>query len=447
MLYLWTLLAGLLIALLPLSACVGADDFALNVRQFGAKGDGTTDDTAAFQKALDKTGRAGGGIVRVPVGNYLIKTHLDIPRSVTLEGVWTIPHVAIKMQSANPKFDQTWLSGSVLLAVEGAGKATGTPFISLHSNSTVKGLTIYYPQQKADRSPTPYPWTIASAGGDNTSILDCLLVNPYQAVDFGTHPAGRHYIRNLYGQPLFKGLFIDKCFDVGRCENIHFWPFWTGHVVGSPNAADDWVLQNGTAFILGRSDWEYVTNCFAISYKVGMHFLKISDPGPGNYLLTQSGADCSDIAVLAEETQGHSGISFVNSQIFGRIVIGERNNGPIRFTACGLFGASGKVEAQEMIKIDGRGKVSFENCSFYAIDPNPKCASLIHAAGGRLGISNCTFINCRNTMQDITPIVLDEGVVSAMIAHNEFYGSKQIVNNAKRAAIIESNLFGTDEQP
>ena len=442
----WTVLAGILMGLLLLTADASAADFALNVRQFGAQGDGVTDDTAAFQKALDKAGRAGGGSVQVPVGNYLIKTHLTIPRSVALEGVWSIPHIAIKMQSPNPKFDQTWLSGSVLLAVEGAGQAEGKPFITLHSNSTVKGLTIYYPQQKADQAPIPYPWTIASAGGDNTSILDCLLVNPYQAVDFGTRPAGRHFIRNLYGQPLFKGLFIDKCFDVGRCENIHFWPFWTGHVVGSLNATDEWVMKNGTAFILGRSDWEYVTNCFAISYKVGIHFLKTSEAGPGNYLLTQSGADCSDIAVLAEETQGHSGVSFVNSQIFGRIVIGEQNQGPVRFTGCGLFGASGKIESQEMIRIDGRGKVSFENCSIYAIDSNPKCEYLIHAAGGRLGISNCTFINCRNTVQNLTPLVLDEKVISAVIAHNEFYGSKQIVNNAKQAVIIESNLFGTDEQ-
>ena len=45
--------------------------------------------------------------------------------------------------------------------------------------------------------------------------------------------------------------------------------------------------------------------------------------GAGNYLLTQSGADCSDVALQVDETQGHSGVSFSNSQIFGRIVVGE----------------------------------------------------------------------------------------------------------------------------
>lgn len=437
------MLAAIMMALLPLGVHAASDDFALNVKKFGAKGDGVTDDTAAFQKALDEAKSAGGGIVQVPVGNYLIKTHLSIPADVTLEGVWKAPPTPGKMRSPYPKFDKTWLAGSVLLAVEGAGKSDGTPFIFLNTNSTLKGMTVYYPGQKPDGPPTPYPWCVASAGCDNPSIVDCLLVNPYMAVDFGTRVAGRHYIRNLYGQPLYKGLFIDVCFDVGRCENIHFWPFWTAHVLGGKAPkTDEWVLKNGTAFILARSDWEYMTNCFAIGYKTGLHFIKASEPGPGNYLLTQSGADCSDVAVLVDETQGHSGVSFSNSQVFGRIVVNESNNGPVKFTGCGIFGASGKIEAKEMIRVAGRGRVSFDNCSLYAIDPAPKCDYFINVVNGRLGVSNCVFIGTAG----LPPIVLGEKTISAIIADNEFYTSKQIVNNAKRPVIIKDNLFGTDER-
>ncbi len=43
-----------------------------DVRAFGAKGDGTTKDTAAFQKALDTCAVNGGGDVLVPAGKYLI---------------------------------------------------------------------------------------------------------------------------------------------------------------------------------------------------------------------------------------------------------------------------------------------------------------------------------------------------------------------------------------
>jgi polygalacturonase len=43
----------------------------LNVRDFGATGDGTTKDTVAIQQGLDRCAVLGGGEVLVPAGNYL----------------------------------------------------------------------------------------------------------------------------------------------------------------------------------------------------------------------------------------------------------------------------------------------------------------------------------------------------------------------------------------
>lgn len=44
----------------------------LNVRDFGAKGDGTTNDTAAIQAAVDKAKSDGGGVVYIPNGTYIV---------------------------------------------------------------------------------------------------------------------------------------------------------------------------------------------------------------------------------------------------------------------------------------------------------------------------------------------------------------------------------------
>ena len=60
--------AAALLALLAASAASGRG-FASDVTAFGAKGDGTSDDTAAIQRALD-----AGGIVRFPKGVYLTGT-------------------------------------------------------------------------------------------------------------------------------------------------------------------------------------------------------------------------------------------------------------------------------------------------------------------------------------------------------------------------------------
>src|SRR5580692_8815234 len=43
----------------------------LNVRDYGATGDGTTKDTDALQQTIERCSMLGGGEVIVPTGNYL----------------------------------------------------------------------------------------------------------------------------------------------------------------------------------------------------------------------------------------------------------------------------------------------------------------------------------------------------------------------------------------
>lgn len=436
----------LLCILMAMTFAVGA---RASVRDFGAKGDGTTDDTAAFQKAMDACGKSGGGVVEVPTGKYLIKTNLSIPPSVTLEGVWRAPASVAEYHDPKDPKGGPLLTGSALLAVDGAGKPDGTPFISMHRASTLKGVTIFYPEQTKTNPPIAYPWTVQCAGADNCSIIDVLMVNPYQAVDFGSRASGRHYIRGLYAQPLLKGLYVDLCLDVGRISDIHFWPFWTAADADSP--IRDFMLEKGEAFIFGRADWEYVTNCFAIGYHIGMRFIKGIGSGPyegaGNYLLTQSGADMCDVAVLVDETQGHSGVSFSNSQLFGDIIVSPTNAGMVRFTGCGLFGSISGKNGTALAKIAGRGRVSFDNCHFYCIHPEDKGGAMILAESGRLSIDDCVFINSTVTAVNPTPIILQPNVRSAIITGNEFYGKATIINKSQGQVIIKDNIEETDTNP
>ncbi|MBI5093812.1 MAG: hypothetical protein HZB26_15405 [Candidatus Hydrogenedentes bacterium] len=419
-----------------------ADPGAFDVTKapYGAKADGVTDDTAAFQKAISDAGATGmGGTVFAPRGTYLIAGNLRFPPNVTLEGVWEFVPTPYKFwyaERANEK-----VPGTVLLATAGEGKTDGPPFISLHVNCCIKGITIFYPNQIKANPPKPYPWTIGvtEGGADHCTIRDVLLVNPYQAVDFGSSGSGRHYIENLYAYPLFKGIFIDKCYDIGRINNVHLWPFW-GYS-GDDDALGKFVTENAEAFIIGRTDWEYITNSFAIFYKVGFHFIK-TDSGSPNVLLTQSGADICPSAVLVDDCQTHAGVSFENSQLFGRIVVRDTNTGPVRFTGCGFFGATRQKEIVEPIHLDlkGKGHVSFDNCHFITLDPQNTATINLLASGGSLSVMNCLFKDVNRTHVDLEP-----GVRSAVIVGNTFDGKAKIVNNSK--GNVQIGLNADYEQP
>ena len=72
----------------PLSKNLEVEDKNLgariySIRDFGAKGDGITLDTAPIQAAIDQCNRENGGTVLIPAGNFLVGT-LELKSNVTL---------------------------------------------------------------------------------------------------------------------------------------------------------------------------------------------------------------------------------------------------------------------------------------------------------------------------------------------------------------------------
>ncbi len=411
------LTAALLLGAVALTAAAGEEGrtvLSISVRDFGAKGDGQTDDTAAFQGALNAAAAAGGGSVEAGVGSYLIKGHLDIPDFVTLSGVWTTPTAWSQYK------------GTTLLAVEGEGDESGPPFISLGASSTLKGITVFYPNQKPDAI-KPYPWCVAGRGGDNCSIVDCLLVNPYLGVDFGTRPSGRHYIRNLYGQPLRKGIFVDKCYDIGRIENVHFWPFWNGD---DRAGAVRFNHDHGEAFIFGRTDWEYVLNTFMWGYKIGYRFLQTAAGATnGNFL--GIGADAAETSIVVEASQPY-GILITNGEFVA--FLGEEpvevrvlatNTGSVQFQNCAFWGP-----AHHIASLAGAGVVTFNNCHFQEW---AKGVPAIQASEGSLSVIGCTF------SRESPQVELGEGVRSAVIMGNQVQGKLEVRNSSKGSVEIGLN--------
>jgi hypothetical protein len=59
---------------------------SFDVRAYGAIGDGKTDSTPAFKKAIEAANRGGGGTVYIPRGRYLMSEGLVVPPGITLQG-------------------------------------------------------------------------------------------------------------------------------------------------------------------------------------------------------------------------------------------------------------------------------------------------------------------------------------------------------------------------
>ena len=405
-----------------LAPAVSAAD-AYSVRDYGAKGDGRTDDTVAFQKALDTAGQAGGGVVLAPRGNYFFAGHLNVPAAVTLRGIWeSVPsHVGIRDAGGDKPTDD----GTTFLVTESAGQEEGPAFLTLHDNSTLKGVVLYYPRQDPAAEPQAYPWAIALRG-KNPAVLAVELLNPYNGID-ATHNE-RHLIRDVQGQPLRRGVLVDAIYDIGRIENVHFNPWWS-----QKPRLFQWQKEHGEAFVFGRSDWQYVFNSFCFGYHTGYKFIK-SDTGVCNGNFLGIGADDCDTAVQVDDC-APMGLLISNGEFTSfhgadptMVRVGPDNSGSVRFVNCAFWGPCNQVAA-----LNGRGTVGFGDCTFVQWDRKQEGRAAIQAEGGTLLVRGCEF------RENKPQIEIGEAVRRAVIADNIFTGLPRITNHSQHPVVIGNN--------
>jgi len=405
------------------SISAAADPDAYSVRDFGAKGDGKTDDTPAFQAALDHAGKAGGGIVVAPKGVYFFAGHLQVPNAVTLKGIWeSVPsHVGIR----NPGMPKPTDDGTTLLVTEGAGKEDGPPFITLNNNTTLKGVVLYYPNQDPAKEPEPYPYAIAMRG-KNPAVLAVELLNPYNGID-AMHNE-RHLIRDVHGQPLRRGIIVDDIYDIGRIENVHFNPWWS-----MKPALFKWQQEHGEAFIIGRSDWQYVYNTFCFGYNIGYKFIKTrAGVCNGNFL--GIGADDCYTALVAEETAPMA-LLISNGEFVSfhgpdptMVRVEASHSGSVRFVNCAFWGPCNQIA-----KIAGKGTVGFSDCTFVQWDRKKEGLPALQVESGTVLVRACEFRENKPQIQ------LGEAVRRAVISDNIFTGKERVDNKSKGNVILSNN--------
>ncbi len=155
------------------TALFAADKTPLNVRDFGATGDGATKDTVAIQKALDACAAAGGGTVLVPDGIYLTgslmigaNTTFDLAGHASLVGSSDVADYPL----ANIRWEGEFREGhralivatnAANIAITGGGSIFGPPISLSHlrnprgpvlieltgcTNALLEGFTTQYQQ-------------------------------------------------------------------------------------------------------------------------------------------------------------------------------------------------------------------------------------------------------------------------------------------------------------
>lgn len=200
----------------PLGRPARADVF-VNVRKapWNAAGDGKTDDTRAIQRALDQAGKQGGGIVYLPAGEYVVRTHLTIPSGVELRGGYDYAHRSDSLVTA-------------LFAYEGenAWDTEQFPaFISMEQESGLVGVVIFYPNQNdlypsvEESPPKTYPWTIRGLG-ENTYLRYVTIKRGWDLIDMASHDCSGFSMRGLWTAPLNRGMYIGGGTRGGRMEKI-----------------------------------------------------------------------------------------------------------------------------------------------------------------------------------------------------------------------------------
>lgn len=273
-----------------------------SVRDFKAVGDGESDDTEAFKKALKQASQSGG-TVYVPAGKYRITEPLKVTRGVELRGIFEGP-------------THTMVPGSVIFVECGEGEENGNPFITLAESSGIRGLNFWYPNQSLDKM-AAYPWLIR-ATGKNISVRDVSLGQCYQGLDFASaDDVSGHVIAGVTGAPLRRGIFLDKASKGGIIEGIqfviHYWDRNDGKLKteGTPTYytpdAMCFMSSNLESFVFGSCNGERIFSTFGYASKRGM-ILKDNFNG----IIHQHGSDATTVGI---SLYGNARASFVNTLV------------------------------------------------------------------------------------------------------------------------------------
>ncbi len=224
-----------------IAPAAGAADLAIrktmaNARDFGAKGDGKTDDTAALQKAF-KTSPENTAIF-LPKGEYVLSGAIDMKMNQSIIGEPLAAKILVKHYNA--------------------------PAVRVPCGAKVADLFFIYPDNLDPVKVKDAPETISLIGNGAGYIDNITFVGAFVGIGTpkGGANCGQTVIRHVNGFVHDTVVHIDGSLDIVRIENVH------SFVAGGPNDEKGYYRTHRKCFHMGATDGLMISKSFMIFGKI-----------------------------------------------------------------------------------------------------------------------------------------------------------------------------------
>jgi hypothetical protein len=234
---------------------------SVSVQDFGAAGDGITDDTYAFQAAVNYLQTSGSSSMDLHLGALPYR----IVGTITISGpVQIIGQGVHDFDSSRPITRPT--TGTWLIHANTSG-----PLFQFNNNlstgAELRNFGVFQEGHSAPAigwAPAVRDWVIRNELTQGTlNIKHVHFHNVYKGVL--TDYANRPQYENITGQFFYQAFQFDRIYDIGKLDGLHAWTYWS---------ENDYVLQwqqaNNVSITLLRADGMWMDRIFTFAVKDGI---------------------------------------------------------------------------------------------------------------------------------------------------------------------------------